>query len=77
MTLYDITKFHGHWSSNREVTQGGGAESAALGVLDSKKPGLFRVNFDLHLIGRFQNLECKSAKIGQNRVSILYKNADW
>ena len=41
LTYYDITKFHGHWSSNREVTQG--AESPPLAVLDSKKPGLFRV----------------------------------
>ena len=42
---YDITKFHGHWFSNKEITRGGGAESAPPpAVLDSKKPGLFRVN---------------------------------
>ena len=51
LTYYDITKCRGHWSSNREVTQGGGAES----VLDSKKPRLFRVNIDSSLFG---DLEC-------------------
>ena len=42
LTWYDITKFDGHWSSNKEITQGGGRRNPPA-VLDSKKPGLFRV----------------------------------
>ena len=44
LTWYDIIKFHGHWSSNKEITQEG-AESAPPppAVAESKKPGLFRV----------------------------------
>ena len=40
---FDITKFHGHWSSNKEITQGGGGGRNPPAVLDFKKPGLFRV----------------------------------
>ena len=40
LKLYDITKFDGHWSSNKEITRG----ESPPAVLDSKMPGLFRVN---------------------------------
>ena len=44
LTYYDTIKFHGRWSSNREVTWGGGVESPSPPALpDSKKPSLFRV----------------------------------
>ena len=43
LKLYDITKVDGHWSSNKEITQGG-SPRLPQAVLDSKKPGLFRVN---------------------------------
>ena len=42
LTFYDVTKFHGHWSSNKEITQGGRIPPSPA-VLDSKKPGWFRV----------------------------------
>ena len=32
--MYDITKFHGNWLSNREITDA---------IPDSEKPSLFRV----------------------------------
>ena len=38
---FDTTKFHCHWSSNREVTHW--AESPPRGLPDPEKPGLFRV----------------------------------
>ena len=37
-------KFHGHWLSNREVTQGGGGGNLPPALPDSEKPSLFRVN---------------------------------
>ena len=42
---YDTTKFHGHWPSNREVTQMGRGDGIGLPwpLPDSEQPGLFGV----------------------------------
>ena len=50
LKLYDITKFDGHWSSNKEITQGGGiCPPPPPAVPDSKKPGLFRAGFRVNI----------------------------
>ena len=38
---YDTTIFHGHWPSNREVTQGEQNPLPLPALPDSEKPGLF------------------------------------
>ena len=36
-----LPNFHGHWPSNREVTQGGGIRPLPASLPDSEKSGLF------------------------------------
>ena len=51
LTWYHITKFYGNWSSNMEITQGGGGGIRPHpAVLDSKKPGLFRVKIGIKVL---------------------------
>ena len=53
--VYETMKFHGHWSSNREVTRGRGIRLPVLP--DSERPGLFRVKFSsLKAIGQLRKL---------------------
>ena len=43
LTEYHTTKFHGHWPSDGELTQGGGEIRQPPALPDSEKPGLFRI----------------------------------
>ena len=51
LKLYDITKFDGHWSSNKEIIQGGGGgrNLPPPSCTSSKKPGLFRAGFRVNI----------------------------